>query len=228
MMQSHLPKQTWLNAAISDTVGQQIRSMSGCEAITLPSGLDLGKAACLPHGERSDILAIGRVAEHKNLGMLVAAFEILRQRGYDGRLKIAGDGPAMDVLRDRVESSRERSSIDLLGFISETEKFSLMSRCEVLAMPSKREGFPHAISEAMSCGLPIVTADYPENGTKAVVEAFRSGVVTTQSAAGLAAGIERLREAWDLYSRNGQKAAQTLDWNAIAETLETRLMRAAR
>ncbi|WP_428374277.1 glycosyltransferase family 4 protein [Lichenicoccus sp.] len=225
MMQSYLPRQTWLNGAISESVGRRIRALSGCEAMTLPSGLDLEKASYLPRNERSDILAVSRIAEHKNLVMLVAAFEIMRQHGYAGRLKIAGDGPAMGALRVRVASSPARSGVDLLGRITEAEKFSLMSRCEVLAMPSKREGFPHALSEAMSCGLPIVTADYPENGTRAVVEAFGSGIVTSQSAEALAAGMERLRNGWDLYSANGRKAARTLDWNAIAETLEARLMR---
>lgn len=224
VMQRQLPRQTRLNAAISDTVGQQIRSMSGCETMTLPSGLDLAKAACRPRCERSDILSVGRIAKHKNLEMLVEAFEILCQRGYGGRLKIVGEGPEMDVLRARVGASEQQGRIDLLGFISEADKFSLMSRCEVLALPSRREGFPHAVSEAMSCGLPIATVDYPENGTRAVVEAFRSGIVTHQSADDFATGIERLREDWDLYSTSGQVAARTLDWNAIAETLETRLM----
>nr|WP_321983105.1 glycosyltransferase family 4 protein [uncultured Lichenicoccus sp.] len=225
LMQSYLPTRTLLNGAISDTVGQRIQSMSGCEAITLPSGLDLEKSACMPREERRDILAVGRIAEHKNLPMLVEAFEILRARGYAGRLRIAGDGPAMQALRACVAASTQQGAIDLLGFISEAEKFSLMSRSEVLAMPSRREGFPHVIAEAMSCGLPIVTAEYPENGTKAVVTAFRSGFVTEASADALATGIERLRDEWDLYSSNGRRAARSLDWNGIAETLETRLTR---
>lgn len=224
IMQGYLPRRARLNAAISDRVGQQIQSMSGCEAMTLPSGLDLDKSVSMPRCERRDILAVGRITKHKNLGMLVEAFEILCQHGYTGRLKIVGDGPEMDVLRARVASSPQQGRIDLLGFIDETEKFSLMSRCEVLALPSKREGFPHAVAEAMSCGLPIATVDYPENGTKAVVEVYRSGVVTDQSADDLAAGIERLCDGWDLYSANGQMAARSLDWNIIAETLEAKLI----
>ncbi len=223
LMQTHLPRRTSLNGAISEAVGQRIRLMSGCEAITLPSGLDLDTSACVPRAERRDILAVGRVAEHKNLPMLIGAFELLRARGYAGRLKIAGDGPAMTPLRARVAVSQQQGCIDLLGYVEEAEKFALMSRCEILAMPSRREGFPHAISEAMSCGLPIVTADYPENGTKAVVAGFGSGLVTAPSAEGLSTGIERVCADWDLYSSNGRLAAQGLDWNGIAQELESRL-----
>ena len=130
----------------------------------------------------------------------------------------------MDALRERAHASPVCSEIELLGFISDDRKFQLLSECEVLAMPSKREGFPHVVSEAMCCGLPIVTADYIENGTKAIVETFGSGVVTGPGPDAFADGILTALSKWQTYSLGGQSAAQNLGWGAIVERLEPLLL----
>ena len=223
-IQRRLPRRIRLNAAISDAVGAQICSASGRAVLTLPSGLDLNHSSYLERSRRSDIVALGRVAPHKNLGLLIEAFEILKAEGYAGRLKIAGDGPDMAALGKRVNASSVKLDIDLLGFISDETKFNLLATCEVLAMPSKREGFPHVVSEAMCCGLPIVTADYPENGTKTVVQSFKSGVVTAPDPKSFADGIRGALSNWEAYSSNGRSGSAGLDWNEIAKGLEVTLM----
>jgi glycosyltransferase involved in cell wall biosynthesis len=223
LAQTLLPKRVAMNGAISDSVGAEIGALSGRPFITLPSGLDLSRAVYKPRDERRDIVVLGRVAEHKNLGMLVDAFEVMRGRGYAGRLKIAGGGPDMDTLKARVAASPVGDQIDLLGFITDAQKFELLANCEIFAMPSKREGFPHVISEAMCCGLPVVTADYPENGSRDVVANFSIGAVTAQSAEAFARGMEEVLEKWETYSSNGLAVAQTLDWNSIAERLEVKI-----
>jgi glycosyltransferase involved in cell wall biosynthesis len=223
-VQAWLPVLVGMNAAISDPVGQEIQVASGAKTmLTLPSGLDLSKSSSAKRNDRSDLVVLGRIAPHKNLPMIVDAFERLRSAGYAGRLKIAGEGPAMAELRARLEASPARESIDLLGFVTDEQKFALMSKAEVLAVPSMREGFPHVVAEAMSCGLPIVTMNYPENGTKDVVELFGSGTVTARSAQSLAEGIQRALAEWEDYSRKGLTAARWLDWNLIAERLERHL-----
>lgn len=223
LVQRFLPQLARLNAAISAPVAASIHEAAGVDVFVLPSGLDLSRSIFQERAKRHDIVALGRVTEHKNLELLVDAFEFLKAKGYSGRLKIAGDGPAMPVLRAKITASPVHGEIDLLGFISDVQKFELLANCEVLAMPSKREGFPHVISEAMCCGLPVVTADYPENGAKDVVDLFDVGVVTGQSPAKFAIGIEQALANWDTYAENGRRAAMTLGWPAIAERLEVRI-----
>jgi glycosyltransferase involved in cell wall biosynthesis len=221
--QKHLPRRVGLNAAISESVAAQIQHSSGRHVLALPSGLDLSRSQYLERAKRRDILALGRVAAHKNLGFLIEAFELLKARGYGGRLKIAGDGPELPALRKRVAASPVCNDIELLGFIADETKFHLLSTGEVLAMPSKREGFPHVVAEAMCCGLPVVTADYPENGTRSVIQAFESGVVTAPTVESFADGISKALSDWERYSSNGRTGSTRLDWNGIASSLEDSL-----
>lgn len=227
-LQAWLPRRVQLNAAISDAVGQQITAASGRPVFALPSGLDLSRAQYRPRAERSGLIAFGRVMEHKNLPLAVAAYERLRVDGYTGRLRIAGDGPAMPALRERIAASPAADGIDLLGFIDDAEKFALLAGCEALVMPSRREGFPHVVSEAMCCGLPVVTADFPENGTKDIVALYDIGAVTGPEPADFAGGIGQALNDWDRFSENGRRAGLDLGWSAIAERLETRMNDAIR
>jgi glycosyltransferase involved in cell wall biosynthesis len=223
IVQSILPKYVNMNAGISEAVCTEIHRTSGVDVITMPSGIDLWRLKPVNDKQRRGIVVLGRITEHKNLPFLIEAFERLCANGYSGRLSIAGDGPAMPELRDRVEVSPVKAQIDLLGFISDEMKFTLLAGCEVLAIPSKREGFPHVASEAMCSGVPIVTADFPENGTKTIVQQFDCGVVTEPDPAAFAQGIAAALSHWDVYSANGKAVSGQLDWSKIAERLEGRL-----
>jgi glycosyltransferase involved in cell wall biosynthesis len=223
LVQRLLPRLVRFNAAISDSVGTAITAASGRPVVTLPSGLDRSLYRRLPQAERAGILSIGRIAAHKNLEMLVEAFETLRGNGYAGRLVLAGDGPERASLAARVAASPARDAIDLPGLVDDEEKLRLLASAELFAMPSRREGFPRVVAEAMASGLPVVTSDYPENGTRDVVARYGNGLVVAPGAAELAAGLEAARQRWAELSQRGLAEAAHLDWDGIAATFEAHI-----
>lgn len=221
LAQRLLPSRVAANAAISDAVGDRIAALSNTgPALTLPSGIDLTRAQWRPREERSGIVCLGRLAAHKNVPMLIDAFAALVEQGYAGRLTIAGGGPAADDIQRYVLASTAANRIDLPGFVDDERKFALLAENELLAMPSMREGFPHVVSEAMSTGLPVVTADYPENGTRDIVLRYGCGIVTPPGAEAFVAGLQRALDEWHRYSDAGRHAAAGLDWAIVAERLE--------
>jgi glycosyltransferase involved in cell wall biosynthesis len=125
LVQKYLPRMVRLNLAIGDAVGDAIERASGRQAMTVPSGLNLGEYTTRPQEDRNGILFLGRIAAHKNLPMLIEAFESLKARGYDGRLTIAGDGTGMAEVRERVAASPVASSIDLVGVVDDARKVEL-------------------------------------------------------------------------------------------------------
>lgn len=220
LVQKYLPRVVRFNAAISDTVGAEITRVSGQAVLTLPSGLNVADYTHEPRSARKGILSLGRVAAHKNLSMLIDSFELLKKQGYVGKLVIAGDGPGMPEVKARAAKSPVAAEIELLGVIDDQEKMTLLANSEVLAMSSMREGFPRVVAEAMSSGLPVVTADYPENGTKDIVNRYGAGVVTAQGALPFAGGITAALTDWDRFSAAGLRNAPALDWSGIATALE--------
>ena len=108
--------------------------------------------------ERSPVLlTVARLIAQKGIFDLLDAFAMVhRQR--PARLLIAGIGPAADDLRRRVGLMGLDAAVDLLGYVSGADLDRAYRAATVFVLPSYfAEGFPLAVMEAMSYGLPVVT-----------------------------------------------------------------------
>ena len=226
-LQAVLPRLVASNFAVSEAVAQEITRQSGRPTVVLPSGIQLDRYRSVPHGERSGVLYLGRLASHKNLPLLIDAFTLAAADGFAGELVIAGDGPARGEIESCARQSPAAERIRVLGSVDEDTKIELLSRAAVLGMPSRREGFPRVITEAMASGLPIVTARFPEKGATDVVAQYGSGVVCGTDPAEFAGALLAAEAGWEGFSHAGLTGAQSLDWSGIARTLEARAMEVA-
>lgn len=134
------------------------------------------------------IVTAGRLADAKNLPLLVASLEALAAR-VDFRAWILGQGELEGELRQRLSAARLDRKVTLLGFQSNPWKF--MARATVFVLTSRYEGFGNVLIEAMACGLPVVaTASY---GTREIVRHEETGLLIEAHERGaVAAGLERL------------------------------------
>jgi glycosyltransferase involved in cell wall biosynthesis len=223
-LQKRLPPLVRANFAVSAAVAASIEEQSGEHpVVVLPSGIQLERYRPAPRSERSGVLYLGRLAPHKNLQLLVDAFELAVARGLAGDLVIAGDGPSRAEIEAYASRSTAAARIQVPGPVSEERKIELLSQAAVFAMPSRREGFPRVVTEAMASGLPVVTARFPDNGAQHVVAQYGAGVVCGVDPADFAEALLVADAQWDAFSAAGLAGAQTLDWSGIARTLETRV-----
>ncbi len=98
--------------------------------------------------------AMGRLVPKKNFALLLRAFA---RAGLPGRLVIAGEGPERDAL---LELGRELGLADrvlLPGFVA--NPYPLLSRARTFVLSSNAEGFPNALVEAMSLGIPAIATN---------------------------------------------------------------------
>ena len=102
------------------------------------------------------LLAVGRLAEEKNFSLLIEAVSILRRTIPGIHLAIAGDGPLRSALRDLVAKLGTENAVELLGFVQDVRP--LLQSTDCFVMPSKTEGMPMALLEAMASGCPIVAS----------------------------------------------------------------------
>jgi glycosyltransferase involved in cell wall biosynthesis len=225
LLKSFLPSRVSLNLGVSPAVTNEIRRVRGSEAVYIASGVTRSAYASRPRAERSGVLYIGRITAHKNLPLMADAFARLRQRGYTGRLTIAGTGPFLPKLREIVRQSSVKNQIDILGSVDEARKIELLASAEVVVIPSKREGFPRVIAEAMASGTPVVTVEYPQNGACSVVRHYQCGLVTSPDPESLATGIGSAIAQWGEFSGAGLAAAAELDWNVLVANLERYMAR---
>ena len=207
------------NIAVSMAVAKSVAAASGCPVNYVPSGVYLSNYHYKRREDRSGLIYLGRVFEHKNLALLIEAFELMKRGGYPGDLTIAGGGPELETLNRARKISPFSENIHLLGYVDEKTKVELLANSEVLVIPSRREGFPRVVAEGMASGLPTATVDFPDNGTKSVVSDYRIGIVAEPNAKALAAAIGDVMEDWDIYSGNCLKYRAELDWDYVVAKL---------
>ena len=95
--------------------------------------------------------------------------EARKQLGWDAKKKYVMFGGAFDNLRknypllreavDLIEENNENIEIVEMRGLSREECVLRMNACDVFALPTKNEGSPQALKEAMACNCPIVATD---------------------------------------------------------------------
>jgi len=107
------------------------------------------------------LLFLGRIEDRKNVGNIIEAFEILKEKyQLEHKLVLAGKpGFGYESIKSMVHSSRFTEGIVELGFVSEEEKWELLKKAEVFVFPTQYEGFGIPILEAQSVSCPVVASD---------------------------------------------------------------------
>ena len=207
------------NIANSLTLKSQLEKLSGCHVECIPSGIYVSRYRSVPSAQRSGILSLGRIEEHKNLRLVLSSYESLVAKGYSGRLRIAGTGPAFADLQRLSKTCGCADRVDIMSFISDKEKVELLASSELLLITSRREGFPRVIAEGMASGLPVVTADYPGNGAKDIVRQYGIGRVAVPTPEKIAEESLAVISQWQLYSNACLASSESLDWKVVVDRL---------
>ncbi len=228
LFQDTLPRLVAANTAVSGDVLRHLdaRGRSGT-AHLVPSGIDVSRYLAGERASRRGLIYLGRIAEHKNLPLLIDTFDELCRRGQTTTLTIAGDGPAAEAVAARVAKSPFAADISILGAVDEATKLRLLTAAELFVLPSRREGFPRVVAEAMASGLPVVTTRYLENGTVGVVEEHGCGLAAAPNPTALADAIGDALRNWDVLAARARAGAVLLDWSVVVDNLERLLMRVA-
>lgn len=105
------------------------------------------------------VLHVGSLSRKKNLATLVHAYEVLRARGYAGRLVFVGrryEKGHDPAFWEAIAASPYRADIVLAGDVPDEDLPPLYTAADVTAFPSLHEGFGIVAIEAMACGCPVV------------------------------------------------------------------------
>ncbi len=103
---------------------------------------------------RYKLLSVGRLSYQKNYSALIKAFSKIAHKFPDWDLVIFGDGEEKEELTDFINKNELGKRILLPG----KTKTPSLAYCSsnLFCMPSRWEGFPNAVAESLSHGLPVV------------------------------------------------------------------------
>ena len=196
----------------------------------LPNGFepvaeDAVRPSSLPDGseELPLLVFVGRLSEQKGLDVLMNAWDVLCQQGEPpARLAIAGSGELNEWLDERIASSTYPDSIAKLGRVEDAEKRWLFEQAKGVLIPSRFEGLPTVLLEAMHAGAPTVMADVNDLG-RLVTEPNAGISVSPGDSQSLVQAITTLLEADEhqlkTWSDNGHEASKPYLWSNVVDDL---------
>jgi glycosyltransferase involved in cell wall biosynthesis len=135
----------------------------------------------------------GSEAKRKGLEEVLAAVRILEKNGTPVRIHILA---ATQALREQIETESLSHVIEVEGFVSREQMLATMRQADIFLLPSRAEGFPNALLEAMASGAAVIVT--PVGSIPEIVGEDCALIVPVNDAPALAAAIERLGVDEDL------------------------------
>jgi glycosyltransferase involved in cell wall biosynthesis/predicted metal-dependent phosphoesterase TrpH len=162
------------------------------------------------------LLYVGRVSVEKNLPLLADAFEELCKLRHDTALVIAGNGPYLAEMKEKLAGL----PVHFLGYQNDQQLGRLYACSDLFVFPSRTDTLGQVVMEAQASGLPVIVSD--EGGPKEMMSDGQTGLsLPATDAVVWARGIDGLlkdptRRAW-----MSGCAHQKMSRNSLGHTFES-------
>lgn len=152
------------------------------------------------------IVFVGRLSKEKGVARLVEAFSCINNKEW--KLVLAGDGPETTSLKQLAAELKIKERVTFLGKVSGVDL--LLAQSSIFVLPSFLEGFPNALCEAMSAGLPSICFDCIPH-EELIIDGTNGFVVKDGYIAGLTNTLNLLIANEQYRNEIGQNASEISD-----------------
>lgn len=166
------------------------------------------------------LLYVGRLEKKKNIGRMVTAFVLIKEKYPDLKLVLAGaGGNQFDEIKQIIADNKLESEVIITGYVAHEDLAAIYNHAEIFLFPTLYEGFGLPILEAMASGVPVITsnqAPHTEVGGEAAIYA------ETGSPESLADGIMKILNDTELkqsLKEKGLLRVKEFSWRKTAEEI---------
>ena len=166
------------------------------------------------------ILAVGRLNDYlKGFDLLIESFAKLKNQDWE--LHIAGGDEEGEALKEQAERLGVINRIKFLGKVKEIDK--CYAYAGIFVIPSRSEGFPNALAEAMGAGCSCIAFDFTAGPRDIIVDGISGLIVENGNTTEMAKAIDYLiahPEKRMQLSKEAIKIREKLNENLIAEKIK--------
>ena len=196
----------------------------------IPNGVDLDLYATAERDWQSPLLmSAGRLVHQKGLDIGIRALAGLKHLNW--QWQIAGDGPQMDALKALVNEHGLNDRVIFRGWQSREELIQCYKQANLFLFPSRHEGMPNAVLEAMASGLPVVATRIAGN-EELVVQEKTGFLVESENVNSLQQALHELIENPSLREKMGAASRQRVEefysWDNTAKQYAVLLKKISR
>ncbi len=215
--------------ALTESSAAHLRERSAAAVTVIPSAVDLPPIQSDRESaiRNRRILGVGRLENEKGFDRLIDAFATIAPSQPNWSLRILGEGSARASLENQIRELGLSDRVTMPGWIQPV--WDELAEATIFALPSRYEGFPSALLEAMACGVPSVAVDCP-SGPRAVINDDQCGLLVANDTTGLSSGIARLIDDAAFREQIGVVGTNVVDrfgWEKMVDAYEETLVAVA-
>lgn len=154
------------------------------------------------------LLSVGRLVHQKGFDLAMRALADLKDLQW--RWKIVGDGPLLLVLKSLADELGILDRITFTGWQTKEQLVDHYGQASLFVFPSRHEGMPNAVLEAMANGLPVIASRIAGN-EELVVDGVTGLLVPAEDAASLRDALKRLIDDVQLRERMGEASHRRVE-----------------
>ena len=157
----------WKNASAIVANSEGLRGLalqfdSRFEIPVIPNGVDFELYRTDERDWSSPrLFSAGRIVHQKGLDLALRALAGLKDLDWEWR--IAGDGPQMEALKTLANELEISQRVEFIGWQGRDDLIEQYRRANLFLFPSRHEGMPNAVLEAMASGLPVIASKISGN-----------------------------------------------------------------
>ena len=182
------------------------RAAPAARQVLVPNAVNVPTTVAPLASERPWFAAVGRLNRQKAFDVLLEAFARIAARVPDWDLRIAGTGPEAGALAAQATRLGIADRVHWHGQLE--DPFPLLAGAGALVLPSRHEGVPNAMLEAMALGRAVIVSDASSGPLEYVTDGANGRVVAVDAAADLATVMAELADDPALRARLGAAARE--------------------
>lgn len=171
------------------------------------------------HKKKEIVMAAARLEPEKGFDVGIRAMAEVIKNHPDYKMVIYGDGNFEEMYGSLIDRCNIRSHVEYRGFSRQIDID--ISNSEIFLLPSRFEGIPNILMEAMGVGMPCIASDCPPGGPKMLLKNDEYGIlVPVDDYITTAQAICKLIEddtLMELYSQKATKVKERFAVNKIAD-----------
>lgn len=188
------------------------------EIPVIPNGVDSEVYKSVAYGDTAPrLFSVGRIVHQKGLDLAMRALSGLKDLDWEWR--IAGDGPSMDFLKLYTEELGIHNRVHFIGWQSHEQLIEQYQWSNLFVFPSRHEGMPNAVLEAMASGLPVIASHIA--GSEELVLDGETGILfSTEDVEALRVALHKLLTDAPLRQKMGKASRRRVEehysWESTA------------
>ncbi len=184
------------------------------KVVVIPNGVDINKFSKFKRFRKKihNLAYVGRISYEKGVDLLIKAYKnLLRNRRFN--LLIVGEGPE----KDKIVKMSKGLPIRFYETVTGDKLLSILSKVDLLVIPSRSEGLPLILFESWAMGLPVLATRVGD--LHYYIKDGRNGFLANVDSDSLKENINKATKIRSLesISRRGLKDVQNYNWERVGK-----------